>query len=266
MSSLRSLQDTQDDLTDTWPCVTAIVNTYERPDLLDRALESVLVQTYEDFELIVIYDGPPDKDSLAVCETYAPLFAQRSIDFKFIALEENSGYQCVPKNVAVWHAKGDYIAYLDDDNEWTETHLEVLVGAIEAGDEWPDFVYGRREHVCDAGFIPQKDQKLFVGTSPHVPWTEEALQRLATSPSKNFIDTSDTLIAKGALWRLQMATGMMWNESMRRFGDWELMTRGVFFSGWKGKDVDHVVQRYHWHGSNLQLTRPINEIPKQEKR
>jgi hypothetical protein len=35
--------------------------------------------------------------------------------------------------------------------------------------------------------------------------------------------------------------------------------RGVFFGGWRGGSIDHVVQRYHWHGKNLQFTRPANE-------
>ncbi len=249
-----------------WPCVTAIVNTYERPDLLERALESVIRQTFDDFEVIVVHDGPPDNATISICEIYAALFESRRVPYRFVALEQNSGYQCVPKNVATWHACGDYIAYLDDDNEWTDDHLEVLVDAIEEGDVWPDFVYGRREYIHDPGFVAPKGMKLPSGPTEFVPWTEEAKQRLAQSPSMNFIDTSDMLIAKGAMWRLDMATENMWNESLRRFGDWELITRGTFFSGWKGKGVDKVVQRYHWHGSNIQLTRPINETPRQEKR
>ena len=249
-----------------WPCVSAIVNTFERPELLERALESVLRQSFGDFEVLVIHDGPPDQATLGVCEVFATLFEARNIAYRFVALEENSGYQCVPKNVATWHARGDYIAYLDDDNEWTDDHLEILVDAIEEGDTWPDFVYGRREYVYDKGFVPPKGHKLPKGPTKFVPWTDEAKQRLATSPSNNFIDTSDMLIAKGALWRLDMATESMWNESLRRFADWELITRGTFFSGWQGKGVDAVVQRYHWHGKNIQLTRPINETPRQEKR
>lgn len=244
-----------------WPCVTAIVNTHLRPKLLDRALLSVLNQTYTDYELIVIHDGPADDETVSVCRDYAEQFDEIKIRFRFIATDEASGYQCVPKNVATWHAKGDYIAYLDDDNEWTDDHLEVLVAAIEEGTVWPDFTYGRRTYIIDEGYEPT--QALFEGDSSLVEFNEEGVKRLAEGPQANFIDTSDALIAKGAMWRLQLATEQMWNESYRRFADWELFCRGVHFAGWRGKAVDKIVQRYHWHGKNVQLTRAARETPKE---
>ena len=244
-----------------WPCVTAVVNTYERPTLLSRALKSILEQDFTDFEVVVVHDGPAAPETVKVCREYGKLFDARDVQFNFFSLDENSGYQCVPKNVAIWHARGDYISFLDDDNEWTPTHLSVLHEAIEEGEQWPDFVYGRREYIDERA---DKSTKLFTGPSPFVPMTKKAAERLADSPTNNFIDTSDVLIAKGALWRMQLATGMMWNESKRRFGDWELFARGVFFSGWRGKAVDEIVQRYYWHGGNLQLTRPVQETPKQK--
>ena len=147
------------------------------------------------------------------------------------------------------------------------TSLAVLVEAIEAGDNWPDFVYGRREYVLDEGAPThaRSGEKLYVGESPLQEMNEFAMKRLASSPLNDFIDTSDTLITRGAFWMLAQSTGFMWNTDYRRFGDWELFTRGVFYGGWRGKAVDRVVQRYHWTGSNLQLTRPVNETPVQRR-
>ena len=82
---------------------------------------------------------------------------------------------------------------------------------------------------------------------------------MSQSPLHGFVDTGDMMIAKGALWRTQLATQMMWNEGMRRFGDWELIVRAGNFAGLRGKAVDKVVQNYYWHGKNLQLTRSPNE-------
>lgn len=245
-----------------WPCVTAIINTYERPKLLERALASVLRQTYQDFEVIIIHDGPAGKATEKLAEAYTEKFEARDVTCRFMSLEENSGYQCQPKNVATWYAQGDYIAYLDDDNEWTDDHLEVLVTAIQEDvGGWPDFVYGRREYIDER---EDKTPEVYTGESPFIPFDQTAAKRLANGPMLNFIDTSDALITKGALWRLQMATDMMWNEGYRRFGDWELFARAVHFAGWRGKAVDRIVQRYYWHGENLQLTRPIHESPKQQ--
>lgn len=239
-----------------WPCITAIVNTYERPEKLRRALSSVASQTFTDMEVIIIHDGPMSAETKAVCE-----WAEDEMPWsvRSIATAENSGYQCVPKNVATWMARGDYIAYLDDDNEWTMDHLEKLHKAIEEGERWPDFTYGRRRYKCEDGYKGRE------GESPFVEFTEENLKGMAETPMKNFIDTSDALIAKGAIWRMHLSTGLMWNEELRRFGDWEFFTRGIFFSGWKGKGVDKVLQNYYWHGKNLQLTRPADEPRYKEK-
>jgi hypothetical protein len=183
----------------TWPSVTAVVNTYERPALLQRALASVLAQSYKDFEVLVIHDGPMSADTVAV--------AAAGIDYFVTALDENSGYQCVPKNLALEHARGDYIAYLDDDNEWTEDHLEVLVKAIEEGTVWPDIVYGRREYVADApGLVDGNGNPLYTGPSEFQDTNEFGMKRLAASPILNFIDTSDTLITRGGLYWLMHTT------------------------------------------------------------
>lgn len=245
-----------------WPCVTAIINTHERPLMLERALKSVEAQTYRDFELIVIHDGPAAPATVEVVKTVFARLDEAGIACRFISTEEASGYQCVPKNAATCCAAGDYIAYLDDDNEWTPRHLEVLVEAIEEGQDWPDFTYGRREYVDEREVKPEK---LCEGPSMFVPFTEDATKRLSAGPMYNFIDTSDVLFARGALWRLQLTTEQMWNEEYRRFADWELLTRGIFFCGWRGKAVDEVVQKYYWHGGNIQLTRKARETPKRMK-
>lgn len=248
---------------DGWPVVTAVVNTYKRPVLLARALNSILAQDFKlPWELIVVHDGPIDGETTAVYDKYLELFEQRGIRANFTDTEECSGYQCVPKNIAIQYAEGDYIAYLDDDNEWTPDHLTVLHAAIEEGTVWPDFTYGRREYVLDSP--PEEGLKLPEGPSPFIPFDHTAAARLA-SPSTNFIDTSDALIAKGALWRLFVSTGSMWNEKLRRFGDWELFARGVVYGGWRGIGVNRIVQRYHWHGANLQLTRPLAETPELQR-
>jgi glycosyltransferase involved in cell wall biosynthesis len=243
-----------------WPTITAIVNTYDRPVKLKRALASVIVQDFKDFEVIVIHDGPMNQETKDVCDEAVKEFEKRDVHCAVLALSENSGYQCVPKNSATWMARGDYVAYLDDDNEWTPTHLTVLFNAIEEGHKWPDLVYGRREYIIEDGC---DNEKLAQGPSPLVEFTDEAVEAMGKSPMYNFIDTSDALIAKGAIWRMFLATGSMWNEELRRFGDWEFFLRGIAFSGWRGKAVDEVVQKYYWHGENLQLTRPAQESPKE---
>ena len=253
-----------------WPKVSCIVNTYDRADLLPRALQSVYEQldTFKDFEDIVVDDASTD-DTGKVIELWAGFFDEVGIPYRAFRLGENSGYQAVPKNIGIEQAKGDYIRFLDDDNEWTKGSLKLLVDEIEKGDVWPDVVYGRREYVLDEGAPPddKNGNPLFIGPSGLVKWDIDAKRRMAQSAMLNFIDTSDALISKGAFWWLVEHTQSMWNTSYRRFGDWELFCRASHLDvllgvvSWKFKEVDSIVQKYHWTGKNLQLTRPLHETP-----
>lgn len=249
-----------------WPTVTVIIATHLRPTHLKRALKSVLRQKFTDFECLIVHDGPPDAGTCKVYDELAPKFAKKGIDLSFLATKEESGYYTVPRNWATAHAFGDYIANLDDDNEWTPMHLANLVKAMEEGEEWPDFAYSRREYKIDPGSSKTfGTTPLPTGPSPFVPWNDQAKERLASSALANFIDSGDFIIARGAMYRLLMETGMMWNEGYRRFGDYEFMVRGVFFGGWRGKAVDTVTHIYHWHGNNVSTTRPLNESPVEKR-
>jgi len=244
-----------------WPTVSIIVRTFKRAALLRRALGSVLTQSFRDFEAIVVHDGPADDDTLAVFAEYEAKFLDAGIEFLAMATDEASKYYCVPSNAAISKAAGDYIAFLDDDNEFLPRHLEVLVAAMEEGTVWPDFAYSRWQYEFEPGSRRINNHR----TLPHgptslQPWDEAAVQRLAAGPMNNFIDSSSFLIAKGALWRLQLVAGRIWNEELRRFADWWLITEGAHFVGWRGKAVDEVTMIYKWGTLNqIQLNRPPNE-------
>lgn len=244
-----------------WPSVTCIVCTHNRPKYLPRALNSILSQTYQDYEVIVIHDGPPQDETKKICEMYSGKFEKVGVDFAFMSTDEGSGYYCVPRNSAILHAKGDYIAHLDDDNEWRPHTLASYIEAIEEGTVWPDFVYGKINYKLEEGASPEHNGKLlFVGEGELVVWDEEAMKRLAVSAQFNFIDSSSFMASKGAYWRLHLATGKMFNEMMRRYGDWEIITRAVYFAGWRGKEIDKVVLDYWWGTEGqLQLNRAVNE-------
>jgi glycosyltransferase involved in cell wall biosynthesis len=248
-----------------YPCVTVILNTCGKTPArtINRALHSILAQDYTDFEVIVVNDGPVDEVVVAQMGAHAEMFYDRDVNFNFFALEEASGYQCVPKNHATYFATGDYIAYLDDDNEWTCDHLTTLMTSfttVSVDGHPPDLVYGRRLYVKDK----ECTQDVVEGESPFVPMSPAAQTALSEAKT-NFIDTSDFIVSRGALWRLQMVTDRMWDERLRRFADWQLVCRGHFFADWRLHGVDAVVQHYHWTGDNLQLTRPAVETPQAQR-
>jgi len=251
----------------TYPVITAIIATHNRPKMLARALKSCLRQDLrEPWELIVVHDGPAGEETVKVVSALEPRFAKKNIGLALIATREETGYYTFPRNLATQYAKGDYIANLDDDNEWLPGHLSTLLAALEEGEEWPDFVYSRRRYVIDPGASKTfGEQTLPTGASSFVPWDERAKERLASSALNSFIDSGDFMVGRGAMYRLAMETGMMWNVDYRRFGDYELLCRAVYFGGWRGKAVNAVTHVYHWHGKNVSTSRPMHEAPKEQK-
>lgn len=242
-----------------YPKVSVVISTYDRVQYLDRALTSVHAQTFTDFEVIVVDDCSPDRDALhALLESWHAKFEQRGVELIGMRLGENSGYQCMPKNRGIEMARGDYIAYLDDDNEWRPNHLQVCIDAIES-DFSTDMVYTRIHYRGDPKVIEEFNKRAIGGQIPigdceGTPWNPYLLG------VRNYIDTSTILHSKGAFWRLVRDTGYGWDETLRRFGDWNLVWRWAVH-GLTAKLVDIVTLDYNWHENQLQVTRPAVEVP-----
>jgi glycosyltransferase involved in cell wall biosynthesis len=130
------------------PTVTAVVRTYERPSLVQRAIDSVLAQTYDDYELIIVDDYSEDRTP-EVVEPY-----ERDHDcVRYIRHEENKG-PGPTFNTALRAAEGRYIAYLDDDDEWLPKKLEAQVDRMETLGEEYGLCTGVVEHVdMDTGEV-----------------------------------------------------------------------------------------------------------------
>jgi glycosyltransferase involved in cell wall biosynthesis len=114
------------------PAVTVIIATYNWSSVLPYSIASVLNQTFEDFELLVIGDGCSD-DS----ETVVAGISDRRL--RWVNLPANSGHQSAPNNEGLRQAKGDVVAYLGHDDLWLPHHLACLIEAIRLG---ADIAYG----------------------------------------------------------------------------------------------------------------------------
>ena len=243
-----------------WPKVSVVISTYDRVEMLDRALESVHAQTYSDFEVIVVDDCTPDKEAVhTLLERWSTRFEKRGVELIGARLGENSGYQCMPKNRGIEMAQGDYIAYLDDDNTWRPNHLQVLTDAIES-DLSTDMVYSRVCYHVENDELREELKEKF-GRAPYpdgdgdgIPWNPALLSRM------NYVDTSVMLHSKGAFWRLVRESGFGWDETLRRFGDWNFVWRWAVH-GNNAKLVDKITLDYNVHRGSMQIKRPALETP-----
>ncbi|MDZ7721157.1 MAG: glycosyltransferase [Balneolaceae bacterium] len=102
------------------PLVSAIITTKNRADLLPRAIESVLNQTYKNIEIIVVDDGSTD-DTAAVIAEY-----QKEHSIILIRNEESVG-ACRARNQGIERAQGEFVAGLDDDDEWHPERITLLL-------------------------------------------------------------------------------------------------------------------------------------------
>lgn len=103
------------------PFVTVYIPTYNRCFLLERAVESLLNQTYANFEVIIVDDCSID-DTL----DYLAQVSQKDSRVRYFQNEKNSG-ACLSRNKAIMEAKGEFITGLDDDDEFESERLQFLV-------------------------------------------------------------------------------------------------------------------------------------------
>jgi len=109
----------------TVPAFSVVICTYNRPALVARAIRSVLRQTFGDFELVVV-DGSPDGETRAVVATFD--------DARLRYVNEDAAGICEARNTGVASASGQFVVFLDDDDEATTCWLETFHARI-AGDE-----------------------------------------------------------------------------------------------------------------------------------
>jgi Glycosyl transferase family 2 len=106
------------------PKVSAVIPSRNRPQIVRRAVQSALSQTFTDLEVVVVVDGP-DATTVKVLEQ------MNDPRVRVIELEESVGAS-EARNVGAARAHGKWIALLDDDDEWQPTKIEKQFAAAEA--------------------------------------------------------------------------------------------------------------------------------------
>jgi glycosyltransferase involved in cell wall biosynthesis len=108
------------------PLVSVIIPTYKHRDYISHTLDSVFAQSFRDFEVIVVNDGSPD-DSDWVIRNHAAFGSIRYLQ------QPNAG-QAGARNAGLAESRGEFIAFLDDDDLWPANKLEWQVDALASGD------------------------------------------------------------------------------------------------------------------------------------
>lgn len=179
--------------------VSVIMPTYNRENTIERAIDSVLNQTFNNYELIIVDDGSTDNSEKLIHEKYKTYIKNGKIKY----FKQENGGVSKARNKGLSEARGSVIAYLDSDNCWFETYLEKMVAALSNHNK--NTAYSAME-VDDA-----YRNKKFVR---NVKYDRDQLLE------SNFIDLN-VFVHKRFLYH-QLGG---FNESLKRLVDWDLVLR-----------------------------------------
>jgi len=184
------------------PLVSVVIPTFNRPDQLLSAVKSVLGQTFTAFEAIIVNDGGID-----VSKLLKTLDDHRIVHIRH---EKNKGLAAT-RNTGIRAAKGKYIAYLDDDDEFYPDHIQTLVDKLENSDFKAAYTDGEK---C---LYEERNDELFL-SSKFVEHSSEfdPLRILA----QNYIPVLCMMHEKSCLDHIGL-----FDETMSVHEDWDLWAR-----------------------------------------
>lgn len=102
--------------------ISVVIPLYNKETSIAHTLQCVLSQTYQDFEVVVVDDGSSDN---------GPAIVVQFTDPRIRLIRQANGGVSVARNTGIHKSRGEYIAFLDADDEWNQTHLEDLSTLIQ---------------------------------------------------------------------------------------------------------------------------------------
>jgi glycosyltransferase involved in cell wall biosynthesis len=182
--------------------VSVVIPTFNRGHLIGRAIESALGQTRAPAEVIVVDDGSADDTGRVVAGYSAPAL-------KYVRLDRNGG-GAAARNAGIRVASGDYVAFLDSDDEWHPDHLRGLVDV--ARHRSGDFVVS--------------SSALRLGRNPRVLPGREYPEGRGLAERLHFVITAELAFQTSTLLMpRRTALRYLFDPRLRRYQDWDLVFR-----------------------------------------
>ena len=186
---------------DISPAVSVIIPTYNRAHLLRRALHSVLHQSYQNIEVIIVDDGSTDDTKIIV-------MSFQDTRVRYIRHDIKCG-AAAARNTGIKLASSEFIAFQDSDDEWLCEKLEKQMELfIHAGPE---------VGVIYTGFIRFEDHQAFYRPAEHIQKSGKILRSLLNG---NYVTTQAVVVRRDCFEKVGL-----FDEQLPRFQDWELFIR-----------------------------------------
>ncbi len=128
------------------PLISVIIPAYNAEEFIAKTLESVLSQTYQNIEILVVDDGSTDTTAQIIKS-----FAQK--DRRIILLQQSNAGVAVARNLAYLHSKGEYIAPIDADDIWYPQNLEKQVECLINSEPFVGVAYSWSVDINEGGLL-----------------------------------------------------------------------------------------------------------------
>lgn len=197
--------------------ISIIIPTYARPTNLVRAIKSAVNQTYKNIEIIVVDDNGLGTPQQKATELLLKNYIDNNV-IKYIKHDINKNGSAA-RNTGFAQSKGEYIAYLDDDDEFLPTKLQCQLTVLQTLDKTWGGCY------CNTTLIDKDGNKTVYPCQKSGDLTVDMLLE------KAFFNTSTLLLRRDVIEELHG-----FDESYQRHQDWEFLIR--FFRKYKLKLVD----------------------------
>lgn len=185
--------------------ISVVIPTYNREATIGNSIQSILNQTWRNFEIIIVDDGSTD-DTYQVVEAFA------DDRIRYVYMDQNGGASRA-RNAGIRLAKSEFIAFLDSDDEWLPTKLEKQMQVMLQAPETVGLVYCRMRGT-------RKDGTTLICPEPWKPAEELQGNIFFTLLEENMIGTPTMLVRKQCLEQ----TGGF-DEGLKCLEDWELILR-----------------------------------------
>lgn len=170
------------------PLVSIVIPTYNHGNYIGKAIKSLINQTYQNWEAIII-------DNHSTDQTYEEIKNYSDSRIKYFEIN-NNGVIAKSRNYGITISKGDWIAFLDSDDWWTKDKLEVCVNNIN---DKVDFIYHDLETIQKKPKFFSK-KKILKGRELHRPILDDLL--ITTIKDGNAIGNSSVMVRKNILSKI----------------------------------------------------------------
>jgi glycosyltransferase involved in cell wall biosynthesis len=224
--------------------VSVIIPVYKAEKYIADTVKTVLEQTYQNFEILIINDGSPDK-SIEICQGFTDSRIK-------IIHQENKGVSAA-RNTGINHAQGEYIALLDADDLWTKDKLEKHIEHLE-NSPFVGVSFSR------SAFIDEASKPLGIYQMPKLKEITPALI-LCRNPIGN---GSVPVFRRQVFAGIKFQDNSYFDEQLHHFEDVECWLRIALQTDWQTEGIPEALTLYRVNsqGASTNLVKQVEDMEK----